>query len=400
MVRTQSFGHTLSQGAIRGMVGGLCIFVCEWFLTKFHAEISFRTYGFFLTLYLLGGLFGGAVLAWILRVLSDRLQAVSANRSFMAAGLLATIFFLYGFYYLNEKLTPGVGMFAPISLAATGIHFGFSVLIFLLVTRISRNSADDTLSYVGLVFLPMAALVGLNFRFFLWHSPNTDTPELFMAAVGFGAVGTVATCLALLFVNPSTRSGPLRPALSVALGFACLTCFSISGTPSGASYQVSAAKPPGRVEAVHKNVIWIVMDTARRDQISIYGEHGKLTPNIDTFAKDALVMEKAISSAPWTIPSHASMFTGMFPSKHAAHRGVPGGRFTNPLASEHVTIAEILQSYGYDTAAVAGNVAGLSRSFGFSQGFNYYFDGRPIAFNLFLGRALMAIPKGIRARLL
>jgi arylsulfatase A-like enzyme len=174
----------------------------------------------------------------------------------------------------------------------------------------------------------------------------------------------------------------------------------MSGGPSGASYQVSSPKPSGRVEPARKNVIWIVMDTARRDQISIYGEEGTLTPNIDAFAKDALVMEKAISSAPWTIPSHASMFTGMFPSKHAAHRGVPGGRFTNPLASEHVTIAEILQSYGYDTAAVAGNVAGLSRSFGFSQGFNYYFDGRPIAFSLFWGRALMAVPKGMRARLL
>jgi len=321
------------------------------------------------------------------------------NEGFLAAGFLFVIFFLYGFYYINEKITPGVGVFAPACLAANGLYLMLSIGLFKLTLIGSKNTKSCLSAFGQMGFLPLAVLVAINFRFFLVHSPNTDTVEVFFATAAFGMGGILSVAL-LYLAGRRLKNQSARVLLNIALGFAALVIFAYSGSPSGASFQMTKPRFSDQATANRKNVIWIVMDTARRDQISIYGDEGSLTPNIDEFARDALVMNRSISSAPWTIPSHATMFTGMFPSKHAAHRGVPGGKFTNPLSSDHLTIAEILLSYGYDTALIAGNVAGLSRNFGFSQGFNYYFDGRPIAFNLTWGKLLISLPRSFRANTL
>ncbi len=97
------------------------------------------------------------------------------------------------------------------------------------------------------------------------------------------------------------------------------------------------------------NVLLIVMDTTRHDRLSCYGYHRNTTPNVDRIAKEGVLYENAISPGMWTLPSHASMFTGLYPSKHGA-------------TSEHMylndrfdTIAEVLKSQGYKTAAFSNN---------------------------------------------
>lgn len=110
------------------------------------------------------------------------------------------------------------------------------------------------------------------------------------------------------------------------------------------------------------NIILIVMDAARAKHLSCYGYHRPTTPNLERFAERSVVYETAISPAGWSLPSHASMFTGLYPSRHGAH---DQHKYLRP---EYLTMAEILRSWGYHTLAVCHNeyvssTTGLNRGF-------------------------------------
>jgi arylsulfatase A-like enzyme len=391
-------------GALLGLLGGVILFASELLATYAHTEIDIRTCLFFLALFITTGTLGGALLGMLLNFLRKKFSSakiVAENANFFSAGFLASIYFLYGFYYINQILTPGTGVFQPISLAANLLFAIFALIVFWLASSYPAASKSSARTLVESAMLPLALLVAVNVRFFMWQSPNTQTREVFLGVLGFGLAGVFGIFISQMVAKLLSNRAAFSFIFNGVLTLFALYAFSLSGPPSAASFQIH---PPARSTQVQllnpKNVIWIVMDTARRDQISAYGGEPDRTPRIDAFAEGALVMNRAVSSAPWTIPSHASMFTGMFPSKHGADRNVPGGKFTNPLVSENLTIAEILQSYGYDTACMAANVAGLSRNFGFDQGFNYYFDARPIAYYLLFGQVLVSLPQKFKANVL
>ena len=65
-----------------------------------------------------------------------------------------------------------------------------------------------------------------------------------------------------------------------------------------------------------KNVIMVVLDTHRFDRISAYGYQRPTTPNIDSIAAESLFFERAVTPGQWTIPSHASIFSGECPAAH------------------------------------------------------------------------------------
>jgi len=67
-------------------------------------------------------------------------------------------------------------------------------------------------------------------------------------------------------------------------------------------------------------VILIVMDNVRADRLSIYGGHPKTTPKLMDLSHDAVVFENCIAASSWTTPSHASLFTGLYPREHGVHR--------------------------------------------------------------------------------
>src|SRR5439155_1366839 len=108
-------------------------------------------------------------------------------------------------------------------------------------------------------------------------------------------------------------------------------------------------------------------------------------------AADALLFTQARSPAAWTLPAHASLFTGMYPSRHGAHlaggflpgRSIDGHRrISFPLPEERVTLAEALRDRGYRTAAFAANFSYLYRTFGVAQGFGHYDDAPGLLFHV------------------
>jgi arylsulfatase A-like enzyme len=115
------------------------------------------------------------------------------------------------------------------------------------------------------------------------------------------------------------------------------------------------------------NVILIVMDTVRADHLSCYGHSRKTTPGIDKIAKQGMLFRNAFSAAGWSPPSHASIFTGKYPSYHK----VLGGKVY--LDRDNVTIAEILSKNGYRTLGVTGcGIIGPNN--GLDKGFQEYIE--------------------------
>lgn len=113
------------------------------------------------------------------------------------------------------------------------------------------------------------------------------------------------------------------------------------------------------------NIVLIVLDTVRSDHLSCYGYEAAVTPVMDRIAAEGILFENCVSTSIWTLPSHASIFTGLYPRCHKVS-------FDNfHLAKEFFTVAEILKSREYQTA---GFVANPIISFGnnFTQGFDYY----------------------------
>ena len=122
---------------------------------------------------------------------------------------------------------------------------------------------------------------------------------------------------------------------------------------------------PATEEAARPSVILISIDTLRADRLSAYGYTKIRTPHIDSFAQGGTLFTQAEAQIPLTLPSHLSLFTSTYPFQNRVEENgerVPAGV---------VTLASVLQSHGYQTAAFIGSDF-LDRRYGLDQGFDYY----------------------------
>lgn len=120
-----------------------------------------------------------------------------------------------------------------------------------------------------------------------------------------------------------------------------------------------------RGSAGRSNLLLVVLDTVRSDRLSSYGYARRTTPEIDAFAADAIRFTSFFATSSWTLPSHASLFTGLFPIRHGATQG------NLHLARRFPTLAEILRNEGYRTWAASGNPL-VSRGTNLAQGFEEF----------------------------
>lgn len=119
------------------------------------------------------------------------------------------------------------------------------------------------------------------------------------------------------------------------------------------------------------NLVVVTIDTLRADHLHCYGYPSVETPVLDRLAREGTRFETAVAQAPLTPPSHASIFTGTYPTVHKVRNT---GGFV--LQSSSKTLASILREQGWDTAAFVG-AAVLKKAFGFNQGFAVYDDQMP-----------------------
>lgn len=121
----------------------------------------------------------------------------------------------------------------------------------------------------------------------------------------------------------------------------------------------------GRKRGERPNVLLVVLDTARADRFSFMGYERKTSPHIDELAEGGAVFSRTFATAFWTLPSHASLFTGLHPSQAGATSE------SNHLPDSGRILAEILRSHGYDTAAFVCN-PWISLERGFGRGFDQF----------------------------
>ena len=117
------------------------------------------------------------------------------------------------------------------------------------------------------------------------------------------------------------------------------------------------------------NVLILIWDTARARSLSLYGYDRKTTPALERFAARGTVFDRAISTTSWSLPSHASIFTGRYPHEMTAGRRLP-------LDGTHPTLAEVLARRGYVTGGFTANLFYGSADYGIGRGFVTY-DSRP-----------------------
>ncbi len=149
----------------------------------------------------------------------------------------------------------------------------------------------------------------------------------------------------------------------------------------------SPKKEPDKHSSQNYNVILIVIDTLRADHLGCYRYKHNTSPQIDQFAKESTLYTRAIASSPWTLPTHASIFTGKFPLEHGSHtvkkwvdKGFPYD--CGKLSHENVTLAEVFKNNGYKTAAFVANYGYLSKKFQLNQGFDTYYAKKTTTKNL------------------
>jgi arylsulfatase A-like enzyme len=125
-------------------------------------------------------------------------------------------------------------------------------------------------------------------------------------------------------------------------------------------------KEDGNAEA-HPNIILVSIDTLRADHIHGYGYGPQTTPFLDSLMRRGTSFSNAISPAPWTLPSHLSLFTSLYPHTH----GVVHDQLA--LNDDVITLPMLLQRAGYQTGGFASCLY-LFPGYGFDRGFDYYIE--------------------------
>lgn len=155
------------------------------------------------------------------------------------------------------------------------------------------------------------------------------------------------------------RGGPVLATALVALLALAFLDSARGSVPRRAIGGVSGEKTP--------NVLLIVLDTVRADRLSLYGHFRDTTPNLKRFAQRGVRFDQARAPSSWTLPSHASMFTGRWPSELGVER-------RGWLDRACPTLAERLRDSGYVTAGFVANPFFCGWESGLSRGFQAYAD--------------------------
>ncbi len=286
-------------------------------------------------------------------------------------------------------------MNAPPSLPARGPGAGAATAAGVLALAALAGSADATLHGRGLspvealatvglwvaAAAPVALALGLGAAALARLAPRAlgssgAAAAALCATVQLGAVGALAlgqatpaaaaaasvAALVAFALRPRRAAwlGPLRraslAALAVAAASAAFAATRHDGASSAAPRAPSAtpvAAPPRAAPSDAgrpRHVVLIVLDTLRADHLGAYGRGDGLSPAFDALATEGTLFEHCFAPASWTVPSHASLFTGLPPRSHGAsfeaHRW---------LDDDFTTLAETLAAAGWRTAGFAAN---------------------------------------------
>ena len=203
-------------------------------------------------------------------------------------------------------------------------------------------------------------------------------PALALYAVAALSVG-VGVQLAMLVRRDPARARRRFDRTAVALVVALIAAAGVRAVTRAQSERRLAGEFPAAAEG-SPNVLLIILDTVRASNLSLYGYAWDTSPFLESLASEATVFDWAFAAAPWTLPSHASMFTGRYPSQAKAD-------WDYPLDRDIPTLAESFRAKGYATGGFTANLVATPAGFGLARGFTRYED-----FPFTLAQCVMSAP--------
>ena len=224
--------------------------------------------------------------------------------------------------------------------------------------------------------LVLSVAVKLSPRAFGWLSPRlicacatlpvlmAAGPQIHAEAWAIFGLGIAVQLVPILERHITSLRWKLLWSFPLMLGMVILLAtYVFGGDRLKQAREASRPMPP----ANSPNVLLIVLDTVRADHLSLYGYERSTTPVLERLAKGAVRFDQARATAPWTLPSHASMFTGRWPHE-------VGEKWRTPIRGNFPTLAEYLGNHGYATAGFVANLGYCSQETGLARGFTHYQD--------------------------
>jgi arylsulfatase A-like enzyme len=310
--------------------------------------------------------------------------------AFCAGGLIVGGLLVAPHDYLERDL-PGVWLatiqaqLAPA--LANGLAFGIFLAILILSSRRlggrfrARLGIVLPFTFLFGVWLALARIHQINGKQLLasqilarWGSPlllfrsfihfGMEEEHFGLRLVRIGIIGIVGISLLFLVHLPTRRLLRLpkenedrgRPATFITPVLFLIVFFMMIVLGRGATDQLPPRSP---------DVILISLDTLRADHLSAYGYPRETSPNLDEFARQSVLVENFIAHAPWTLPAHASMFTGLMPYETGAIEP------TSTIDPRIGMFPEILKQRGYRTGAFVTGLL-VSAPYGFNRGFDVF----------------------------
>ena len=246
---------------------------------------------------------------------------------------------------------------------------GIGVAVWLAGRRATTATVVRTIVFLSVTLGASGVLFIIN---------GLHTAAVLLLGLGIGVH-------AAMQVAPRWES--LRPRLPRALA-ACITVVVLLGLLINADLLTGGDDRSESARAGAPNILWIIWDTVRADNLSLYGYTRPTSPTLEALARRGVVFDQAVSPAPWTLPAHASMFTGLPTDRLNADWRQPFGR--GPA-----TVAEIARDNGYRTGGFVANLFYASRESGLARGFSTYRDYPRASLPEFLRSTSLARSSGL-----
>ncbi len=305
---------------------------------------------------------------------------------------------VYANYYLHPFLIAGLYLISPAGIAAS---LGISLLVILPILLVVRRRSCFFAGIESRLYMaPLLAGGMFVFGRVYLSSLHPGSGRLPIALILYSVASLV---FALIVTRRPARSrfpvGLFAVPLVLVVVAAVGTIMHDFEAMARDDYQENDQPP---VTIAGAPVILISLDTVRRDHLSLYGYSRLTSPNLDRFAEDAIVFDRSYANSSWTLSSHASLFTGLYPSEHGLHypiaaaAGIPPA----PLSPGIATLSSVFADHGYRTVAIASNRLSVSPEYGLDRGFQQVFADRRMTDRPMPFTFLKAIRRVIRIPLL
>lgn len=352
------------EGASLGFVCGVLevwlLAILPWFLTARENYRSFdAAYSVAFTAgYTLAGGLAGLIIAGCLFVV---FRSFGQRAHFARSGILRLILISTLFLVFESNNSFDGGRWLPLDRVLVS---KFLLALWLFGALVSRSQR-----FLQFLTWPALAIAFYMAPLSVLETLSDEGSSRAVAYTGSAVALCLVVGIGIVCQKVKTWQWTRASLTSARLVFSCcaLSGFMISllfrpaiVTEPGTSATLPGSKP---------NVILIVLDTVRADRLDTYGYYRETSPNLRRFASESTLFTRAAAAGDWTLPSHASIFTGRYAKNHGVHNQRTFE--ARSLAAGNTTIAEILSGHGFSTAAVVSNLA-VSKALNFNQGFHHF----------------------------